>query len=74
MLSEREMEDAIAADPTRYLGEDGLILVARQHHIGNYIFDLLFRDRHGGMLIVEIQRGTLDRNHSYMILEYYDEF
>ena len=74
MLSEREMEDAIAADPTRYLGEDGLILVARQHHIGNYIFDLLFRDRHGGMLIVEIQRGTLDRNHTYKILDYYDEF
>jgi hypothetical protein len=74
VLSEREMEDAVAADPEKYLGEEGLELVARQHHIGGYIFDLLFRDRHGAMLIVELQRGTLDRNHTYKILDYYDEY
>ena len=31
-------------------------------------------DRHGAKLIVEIQRGTLDRNHTYKILDYYDEY
>lgn len=74
MLTERMMEDAIAANPQKYLGEEGLELLARQYRIGSYIFDLLFRDRHGAKLIVEIQRGTLDRNHTYKIIDYYDEY
>ena len=74
VLTERKMEDAIAANPQQYLGEEGLELLARQHRIGGYIFDLLFRDRHGAKLIVEIQRGTLDRNHTYKILDYHDEY
>jgi RecB family endonuclease NucS len=67
VLTEREMEDAVAADPQKYLREEGLELVDRQHHIGSYIFDLLFRDRHAAKLIVELQRGTLDRNHTYKV-------
>jgi len=74
MFSEKDMEDAIVRDPGRYLGEDGLELVARQYRVSNYIFDLLFTDRHGAKLIVEIQKGTLDRNHQYKILDYYDGF
>lgn len=74
MLSEKEMEDQIASHPERFLGERQLSVVARQFRIGGYIFDLLFEDRHGGKLIVEIQKGTLDRNHTYKILDYYDEY
>jgi hypothetical protein len=72
-LSEKDMEDAVAVDSERYIGESGLKLIARQIRVGNYIFDLLFEDRHGGKLIVELQKGTLDRNHTYKILDYYDE-
>ena len=36
--------------------------------------DLLFEDRHGAKLIVEIQKGVLDRNHTYKILDYYHGF
>lgn len=74
MLTERDMEDAIAQNPKKYLGEDGLELIERQYRIGGYIFDLLFKDRHGAKLIVEIQKGTLDREHTYKILDYYDGF
>ena len=73
-LSERDMETLIAADPEKYIGESGLRLVKRQLRIENYRFDLLFEDRHGGKLIVEIQKGTLDRNHTYKILDYYDAY
>jgi len=73
MLTEKQMEDAIANDPGHYI-EDGLRLLARQHRIGNYIFDLLFEDRRGAKLIVEIQKGVLDRAHSYKILDYFDEY
>jgi hypothetical protein len=74
LLSEKDMEDAISMNPEKYLGEPGLKLIARQYRIGNYIFDLLFEDRHGAKVIVEIQKGTLDRNHTYKILDYYDEY
>jgi RecB family endonuclease NucS len=73
MLKEKAMEDAIAQNPEKYL-EPGLVLKERQYRIGNYIFDLLFQDRHGAKLIVELQKGTLDRNHTYKILDYYDEY
>jgi hypothetical protein len=74
MISEKEMEDLIIADPDKYLGEKGLKLLSRQYRIGEYIFDLLFEDRHGAKMIVEIQRGTLDRGHTYKIMDYYDEY
>lgn len=73
-LTEKDMEDLIVLSPKRYINEDGLQLVARQYRIGKYIFDLLFEDRHKSKLLVEIQKGTLDRNHTYKILDYYDEY
>jgi hypothetical protein len=74
MISEKDMEDAISVDPEKYLGEKGLKLIARQYTIGNYRFDLLFEDRHGAKLIVEIQKGTLDREHHHKIQDYYEEY
>jgi hypothetical protein len=74
VITEKDMEDQIAEQPEKFLGETGLCLVARQFHIGSYIFDLIFKDRHGAKLIVEIQKGTLDRNHTYKILDYYDAY
>jgi hypothetical protein len=73
MLTEKIMEDAVAQNPEKYI-EPGLVLIKRQYRIGKYIFDLLFQDRHGAKLIVELQKGTLDRNHTYKILDYYDEY
>jgi RecB family endonuclease NucS len=74
MINEDDMENAIISDPEKYIGEKGLKLISRQFRIGKYIFDLLFEDRHGGKLIVELQKGTLDREHTYKILDYYDEY
>jgi len=50
-LSEKNMEDVIAGNPKKFLGEDGLKLIARQYRIGNYSFDMLFEDRHSAKLI-----------------------
>ncbi len=74
MLTEKIMEDAICNNPEKYLGEMGLKFISRQFRIGTYRFDLVFEDRHGAKLIVEVQRGTLDRNHTYKILDYYHEY
>jgi hypothetical protein len=74
MISEKDMENSIISNPEKYLGETGLKLLAQQHRIGNYIFDILFEDRHGAKMIVELQKGTLDRVHTYKILDYYHEY
>jgi hypothetical protein len=73
-VDEKTMEDLIAANPEHYLGEPGLKLLDRQLKVGPYRFDLMFQDRTGAKLIVEIQKGTLDRVHTYKILDYYDEY
>lgn len=73
-LFESQMEDLIARNPDFFLKEEGLKLIDRQFRIGSYIFDLLFEDRHGAKLIVELQRGILDRGHCYKIFDYLDEF
>ena len=70
-MLEKEMRDLVAKFPNELLGEE-LNLIAKEVYIGNYRLDLLFRDRHGARLIVELQKGTLDRNHLYKILDYYD--
>ncbi len=72
-LTERQMADVVVSNSGELLGEP-LELLARNHWIGRYELDLLFRDRHGAHLIVELQRGALDRYHLYKVLDYYDEF
>lgn len=74
MISEKDTEEAIVRNPTRYIGEEGLRLVAQQYSVGRYRFDLLFEDRQGGKLVVELQCGVLDRTHMFKILDYCDEF
>lgn len=69
MFSEEDMEDAIAMNPARFLKKD-LKLLSRQLSVGKFRFDLLFEDRSGRKCIVEIQKGTLDRNHSFKIVDY----
>lgn len=73
-LLETQMEELIIQFPEYYLKENGLKLIKRQFRIGKYIFDLLFEDRQGYKLIVEIQRGVLDRDHTYKIFDYFDEY
>lgn len=74
MFTEKDMENAIILNSQKYIGEKGLKIISQQFHIGKYYFDLLFEDRHGGKLIIELQKGTLDRGHTYKILDYYDEY
>jgi hypothetical protein len=73
-LHETQLEDLIVRFPEYYLKESGLVFISRQFRIGKYIFDLLFHDRQGAKLIVELQRGILDRDHCYKIFDYLDEY
>lgn len=72
-FSEKQMAEVIIAHAQELLGEQ-LSLIERNLWIGRYELDLLFEDRHGARLIVELQRGVLDRYHLYKVLDYYDEY
>lgn len=67
------MADVVIGHTEELLGEP-LTLLERNYRIGRYEIDLLFQDRHGGKLIVELQRGSLDRTHLYKVLDYYDDY
>lgn len=68
------MENLIIDDPLTHMGEVGLRLIGRQIDIGPYRIDLLFEDLSGQKIIVEIQRGKLDRDHTYRVIDYYYEY
>jgi hypothetical protein len=69
------MEEIIAKYPI--LVEDQLTLLGRQVTLGSLRVDLLFRDRFGETLIVELKKGVIKREHIGQIMEYsgtlYDE-
>lgn len=67
-LTERDMEQIISKHSE--LIEEGLVLIGRQVSIGGLRVDLLFRDRFGETLVVELKRGTIKREHVGQIMEY----
>lgn len=66
-LSEGDLEEILASHTV--LIEEGLSLLGTQVSIGNLRVDLLFRDRFGDTLIVELKRGTIRREHVGQIME-----
>lgn len=67
---EKYLEDAIVALPS--LVEDGLTLEARQMTLPRGRFDLLFRDRHGRLLLIELKWGPIRNDHIHQLLNYED--
>lgn len=68
MLSESDLEEVLAGHPI--LIEEGLTLLGRQVSVGKLRVDLLFRDRFGDTLIIELKRGTKRREHVGQIMGY----
>jgi len=65
---EREFEDILAAYPE--LIEENLTLEGRQVNVDRKLIDLLFKDRHGQHLIVELKAGVARREHIAQLLDY----
>jgi predicted transport protein len=68
MVSEKQLEDIICKYPE--LLEQGLTLKGRQIHVYGKIMDVLFEDKFGQKLIVELKKGVVLRNHIGQIMEY----
>lgn len=69
--TERDVENAIKKYPKEFLGKD-FSFVAQQLPLFNLRPDLVFKDKDGQIVIVEIQMGSLDFNHIYKVLGYKD--
>ena len=72
-FTEDQMADVVIAHSEELLGET-LTLLGRKKRIGRHELDLIFRDRTGAALIVELQRGTLDSYHQCKVLDYLDVY
>lgn len=67
-MLEREFEDILAVYPE--LIEEGLSLKGRQVNIDRKFIDLLFKDKIGQDLIVELKIGVAKREHVAQLLDY----
>jgi hypothetical protein len=67
-MLEREFEDVLSAYPE--LIEDGLSLKGRQVNTDRKFIDLLFKDKIGQDLIVELKIGVAKREHVAQLLDY----
>jgi len=72
-VSEKLIENFVRDYPLEFLGEQ-LQLVKQQPRINGHIPDLLFLDKNGTYVVVELQLGELDRIHLYKSLEYRDAY
>jgi hypothetical protein len=70
-MNEREFEDILEKYPE--LIEDGLSFQVRQLRIKGKLLDLLYVDRHGQKLIVELKKGTVLREHVGQLMDYEGE-
>lgn len=68
-FTEKDMEEIVSKHPE--LIEEGLVLVGRQESLGDMRVDLLFKDRFGETLVVELKRGAIKREHVGQAMEYF---
>jgi len=69
-MTEKEMEDLLWGHPQKFLGEH-LIQFERQLRSGVGRSDLIFIDRIGRYLVVEVKRGRLQRGAVEQLHDYY---
>src|SRR5690349_1639784 len=69
-MLEREMEDLLWNYPDKFFNEP-LKPFLRQASSEVGRVDLVFEDRLGRLLVVEIKRGKLERNAIYQVVDYF---
>jgi hypothetical protein len=53
-MLEKDIENLLAKYPNEFLAKDGLTLKGQQVKLGSYYTDIIFEDRKGDLIIVEI--------------------
>jgi hypothetical protein len=71
-MLEKHFEDVLSRYPD--LIESGLKFIDRQINVGGKFADLLFEDRFGQKLIIELKKGVIKREHMAQLLDYEGHF
>jgi len=69
-MLEKGIENLLSRYPGELLSSD-LIFKGQQVKLGSYYADIVFEDKRGDMIIVEIKKGILKREAIGQIMEYY---
>jgi hypothetical protein len=70
-MLEKDIENLIALFPKDFFPKEELTLISQQHTVKKRRIDILFKDKYGRYIIVEVKRGILSREASGQIIEYY---
>jgi len=70
-MLEKDIENLLARYPNEFFGGEDLELIGQQITIFARRMDIVFKDKHGRKIIVEVKRGILTREASGQIAEYY---
>jgi hypothetical protein len=72
-MNERIMQDLLRRCPQDLI-EEGLSFSDREVSVGNRRLDLVFTDRRGRLLLVEVQQGSLDTKHIDRHIDFVEGF
>jgi len=70
-MLEKDIENLLAYYPDEFFPGEGFKLIDQQFTVEGRRIDILFEDKHGRQIIVEVKRGILSREASGQIVEYY---
>jgi len=70
-MLEKDMENLIAQHPSEFFPKEKLTLIGQQYPLKSRKIDILFEDKFGRNIIIEVKRGILSREASGQIIEYY---
>jgi len=70
-MLEKDIENLIARYPKEFFPKEEFLLLGQQHTIEGRRIDILFQDKFGRKIIVEVKRGILTREASGQVMEYY---
>lgn len=73
-MNEKLMQDIIVKYPSEILGEEGLEYVKREAQTGNRRIDVLLKDRMNRIVLLEVQRGSLDTKHIDRHIDFVEGF
>ena len=70
-MLEKDIENLIAFYPEEFFPNSGFKLTGQQVRLGECYADIVFTDKYGRKIIVEVKRGILTREAAGQIIEYY---
>ena len=70
-MLEKDIENIIALHPDDFFPNENFKLFGQQVNLSGRYADIIFKDKHGRTIIVEVKRGILSRDASGQVMEYY---